>query len=85
MKLYKYSQYMLKFDRENLMGAHIQGLERKQVDSGFALNKQARTAFKWGWKIMMAIECIYSSIARLTVLSQNDATSSFSEYLEQLN
>lgn len=76
---------MLKFNRENMMGLHIQGLERNQVERGFALNKQAGTAFKWGWKIMMAIECIYFSIARLTVFSQNDAATSFSEYLEQLN
>lgn len=46
VKLYKCFQYMLKFNRENMMGSHIQGLERKQVDRGVALNKQARTAFK---------------------------------------
>lgn len=67
------------------MGSQIQGLERKQVDRGFMLNKQAETAFKWGWNIIMAIKCIYSAIARLTILSQNEATTSFSEYLEQLN
>lgn len=37
---------MLKFNRENMMVSHIQGLERKQVDRGFTLNKQANTAFK---------------------------------------
>lgn len=37
---------MLKFNCENVMGSQIQGLERKHVDRGFTLNKQAGTAFK---------------------------------------
>lgn len=35
MQLYKYFQYMLKFNRENMMGSQIQGVKRKQVDRGF--------------------------------------------------
>lgn len=54
------------------------------MDRGFTLNKQAKTAFKWGWKIMMAIKCIYSSITRLTVLSENDATTIFPSTLNNL-